>query len=83
LTLVAGLAGGALLGLLFALVVVKLVALSAGTNSPDPPLVLSVDWRVLAIAGLAYVGVAGLLLTALTAGAFRAPAADDTHRLYA
>jgi hypothetical protein len=83
LTLVAGLIGGALLGLLFALVVVKLVALSAGTTSPDPPLVLSVDWRVLAVAGLAYVGVAGLLVAALTAGAFRAAAADETHRRYA
>jgi hypothetical protein len=83
LTLVAGLVGGALLGLLFALVVVKLVALSAGTTSPDPPLVLSVDWRVLAVAGLAYVGVAGLLLAALTAGAFRAAAADETRREYA
>jgi hypothetical protein len=64
-------------------VVVKLVALSAGTTAPDPPLVLSVDWRVLAVAGLAYVGVAGLLLAALTASAFRAAAADETHREYA
>jgi hypothetical protein len=80
LTLVAGLAGGALLGLLLALVVVKLVALSAGTTSPEPPLVLSVDWRTLSVAALAYVGVAGLLLSALTSGAFRAAAADETRR---
>jgi hypothetical protein len=44
---------------------------------------LSVDWRVLAVAGLAYVGVAGLLLATLTAGAFRAAAAGETHREYA
>jgi MFS family permease len=80
LMLVAGLVGGAVLGVLFAFVVVDLVALSTGTASPQPPLVLSIGWRDVSAAGFAYFALAGLLLAALTAGAFRATAADENRR---
>jgi Na+(H+)/acetate symporter ActP len=68
------------LGVLFAFVVVDLVALSTGTASPQPPLVLSIGWRDVSAAGFAYFALAGLLLAALTSGAFRATAADENRR---
>jgi hypothetical protein len=80
LTLTAGLAGGALLGLAFTLVVVRLVELSAVTTLPEPPLVLSIDWPVVLAGGLAYFALAGLLLATLTAAALRASEADELRR---
>ena len=80
LTLAAGLAGGALLGLAFTLVVVSLVELSAVTTLPEPPLVLSIDWPMVLTAGFAYFALAGLLLASLTAATLRAREADELRR---
>ena len=66
----AGLLAGALTGLVLGAVVVDLVALTARATLAEPPLLLDVDWSIVALAVLAYVILAGLLIGAATRGAF-------------
>lgn len=68
-----GVVGGLLLGAVLALVVVRLVALTAGATRPEPPLTLQFS-PVTVLAGLgAFSALAALLVAAATAGAFRTP----------
>ena len=67
---VAGLLVGALTGLVLGAVVVDLVALTARATLAEPPLLLDVDWSIVALAVVAYVVLAGLLIGAATRGAF-------------
>ncbi len=70
---VAGLAAGALTGVVLAAVVTDLVGLTARATAAQPPLVLAVD--VLAVLGAAviYVVVAAALVLGVTRRAFTAP----------
>ena len=67
----AGLAGGILTGLVLSLLVVRFVELTANATSPSPPLVLSFDWLVVALSGLAAAALATLLVGLATGRAFR------------
>jgi hypothetical protein len=70
-----GICGGAVLAAILSVLVVDAVLVTANGGSPDPPLVLAVDWRALT-AGLAlYVAVALVVVTLLTWNAFRREAA--------
>ncbi len=70
-----GLIGGIVTGALLSVLVVSLVEVTANATTPQPPLVLSIDWGVLALGLLAYVAAAGALVAAATWSAFRSPAA--------
>lgn len=70
----AGLAAGALAGVALAAVVTDLVGLTARATAPEPPLVLDVDGRVLAVAVLVYALAAAALIVLATRRAFTAPA---------
>jgi hypothetical protein len=65
--LLGGLAGGAALCAL----VVRLVAVTAGSGNAEPPLRLTLDWPLVVGAIAAYGLVAFLIVGAVTAGAFR------------
>jgi hypothetical protein len=68
---VLGLLGGLLLGATLAFAVLKAVAVSANSTSPEPPLVLAPDWPALGL-GLALFGLAaGVLVALVTRSAFR------------
>jgi hypothetical protein len=69
----AGLVAGALAGLALAAVVTDLVGLTARATTPDPPLVLDVDARVVAAAVLLYALGAVALVVGATSRAFSAP----------
>ena len=65
-----GLTGAALTGAALSVFVVRLVALTAGATRPEPPLVLALDWPVVA-AAVALAGIGALALgAAVTARAF-------------
>jgi FtsX-like permease family len=70
-----GLVGGILTGAVLSALVVSLVEVTANATAPQPPLVLSVDWGVLALGLLAYLVASGALVVAATWSAFRSPAA--------
>jgi hypothetical protein len=70
----AGLIGGAVTGAVLSALVVGLVRLTANAARPQPPLLVSVDWRLVALAVVAYALLAALLVGFATARAFRAPA---------
>jgi FtsX-like permease family protein len=66
-----GVLGGILTGLVLSLLVVGFVELTANATAPNPPLVLSLDWTVVAVAAVA-AGAAGILVVVLATGrAFR------------
>ncbi|HZE29286.1 MAG TPA: FtsX-like permease family protein, partial [Gaiellaceae bacterium] len=67
----AGALGGVLTGLLLSLLVVRFVELTANATAPEPPLQLSPDWTLIAIAALAAGLVAVACVTAATWQAFR------------
>src|SRR5581483_5372583 len=56
-----GVVGGIVTGIVLSVVVVGVVAVSAGARTPDPPLVLVVDWPRLLIQG----GIAAAIALAL------------------
>ncbi len=69
-----GLFGGVVTGAILSFLVVDLVRLTANAARPQPPLVVAVDWPVVALAIAGYALAAALLVGIATARAFRAPA---------
>ena len=70
----AGVVGGILTGVVLSLLVVEFVELTANATSPSPPLVLSVDWLVVVLSGIATVALALAFVGIATGRAFRGPA---------
>ena len=68
---VAGLLGGVATGAILAALIVALVTLTAGAGSPQPPLLLGIDWPVLLVGLAGYAVVAGVLVGAATHQGFR------------
>jgi hypothetical protein len=66
-----GLLGGIATGAVLAALIVALVTLTAGAGSPQPPLVLAVDWPVLLLGFAGYVLLAGMLVGIAARRAFR------------
>ena len=72
--MVVGLAGvfaGVVAGALLALLVTRVVSVTARATAPDPPLQTAFDLRVVAIAVVAYLLLASLLVALATRRAFR------------
>jgi len=67
----AGVAGGILTGLVLSVLVVGFVELTANATSPNPPLVLSLDWLVVVLSALAAVALGAALVAFATRRAFR------------
>jgi hypothetical protein len=67
----AGVVGGILTGLVLSGLVVGFVELTANATSPNPPLVLSLDWLVVVLSGLAAAALATALVGLATGRAFR------------
>lgn len=67
----AGALGGAALGAVLAALIVALVTLTASAGSPEPPLVLSVDWAAILVGLAAFSAGATLLVFGATRRAFR------------
>lgn len=70
---VLGLAAGVAVGAVLSRIVVRLVALTANVATPEPPLVLAVDWPVAAALASGYVLLAAVLIAMPTWHAFREP----------
>jgi hypothetical protein len=68
-----GVVGGVILGTILSTLVISLVSVTASAAEPEPPLVLALDWPLLAIASAAYVVAAALLVGAATLLRGRAP----------
>jgi hypothetical protein len=68
-----GLAGGVVAGAILSALVLSLVTLTASTARPEPPLVLALDWKLLALAVLAYAALAWALVGIATRLGGRAP----------
>ena len=68
---IAGLIAGAAAGALLALLVTRVVSVTARATTPDPPLVTVFDARVVGIGVLLYLVVAGALVGLATRTAFR------------
>jgi hypothetical protein len=68
---VAGLLGGILTGLVLSLLVVGFVELTANATVPNPPLLLSLDWTVVGVAGTVAVAAAIVVVVLATGRAFR------------
>jgi hypothetical protein len=69
-----GMLGGLALGAVLSALVISLVSVTAGAARPEPPLVLSLNLPLLALAFLGYVVAASLLVGAATMVRGRAPA---------
>jgi hypothetical protein len=69
-----GVAGGIALGAVLSALVISLVSVTASAAEPEPPLRLSLDLPLLAVAAAAYVVLAGLLVGGATTLRGRAPA---------
>ena len=67
--------GGIATCVVLAALIVALVTLTAGAVSPQPPLLLGVDWPVLLLGTLGYAALAGTLVGLATRRAFRADVA--------
>jgi hypothetical protein len=67
----AGLAGGALAGALLALLVTRVVSVTARASAPEPPLATTFAAGVVASGAVAYLVLAVLLVGLATHGAFR------------
>jgi len=70
-----GLVGGIATGALLAVLVVALVTLTATGGSPALPLLLGVEWPVVLLGLLVYLGLGALLVALVTRRAFRGDAA--------
>jgi hypothetical protein len=68
----AGLAGGLLTGLVLTALVTRTVVVAANGITPEPPLLLRVDWRLLAAAVVAYTLLVALVVAGTTRSSFRA-----------
>ncbi|MDQ3865580.1 MAG: hypothetical protein M3304_01940, partial [Actinomycetota bacterium] len=71
LVLAAGLVGGLAAGLVLSVLVTDLVTLTADATAAEPPLVLRIDWPLVALALAAYATLAGALVATVTRSAFR------------
>ncbi len=71
----AGLLGGLATGAALSSLVIDLVKVTANATEPEPPLVASPGWALLAIALGAYVLVSAVVVAGVTRHAFRAPSA--------
>jgi hypothetical protein len=69
-----GIAGGLALGAILSALVIALISVTASAAEPEPPLRLSLDLPLLAVAALAYLVLAVLLVGAATSLRGRAPA---------
>jgi hypothetical protein len=69
-----GVAGGLALGAILSALVISLVSVTAGAEEPEPPLRLSVDLPLLAVAAVGYAVAATILVGLVTALRGRAPA---------
>jgi len=69
-----GLLGGAALAAVLSVLVVAAVLVTANGGAPEPPLLLSVDWTLLALGIAAYLACALAVVSLLTWHAFREPA---------
>jgi len=74
-----GVAGGLATGAVLSTLVVSVVRLTAGADTPVPPLRLEIDWWVLALALVAYAAAAAVLVGAVTWAAFRSPVASTAE----
>jgi hypothetical protein len=70
-----GLLGGIATGAVLAALVVALVTLTAAAGSAELPLLLGIDWPVVLLGLLVYVGAGALLVSVATRRAFRADVA--------
>ncbi|TMK70999.1 MAG: FtsX-like permease family protein [Actinobacteria bacterium] len=70
-----GLVGGIVTGAILAILIVALVTLTAGAISPQPPLLLGVDWPVLLLGFVAYAALAAVVVGVATRRAFRSDVA--------
>jgi hypothetical protein len=68
-----GIVGGVALGAVLSALVISLVSVTASAIEPEPPLRLSLDWPLLALAALAYIAAAVVLVGAATMLRGRAP----------
>src|SRR3954447_22247105 len=68
-----GVLGGVALGLVLSSLVISLVSVTAGAAKPEPPLLLTVDVRLVVAAALAYLALAAVLVAAATALRGRTP----------
>ena len=68
-----GLAGGVVTGLVLAVLVTRVVAVTARADAPEPPLVTTVDPLLLGLAGVAVTAVAAALVLLTTKRAFADP----------
>ena len=68
-----GVAGGILAGAVLAVLVTRVVSVTARAEAPEPPLVTSVDPVLLVVGALAAAGAAALLVALTTRRAFSSP----------
>jgi hypothetical protein len=68
-----GVLGGAATGAVLSVLVTDLVRLTANAARPEPPLLLAVEWPLVALAVTAYALAAATLIGVATARAFRGP----------
>ena len=66
-----GLAGGLATAAILATLVIDLVALTANATAPAPPLVLGIDWALVAAFAALYALLAGALIAAVTRRGYR------------
>jgi hypothetical protein len=69
-----GLLGGLATGAALTGLVVDLVVLTANVSAPQPPLLLTIDWRAIVIAVAGYLVASSALVVLWTWSAFRSPA---------
>lgn len=69
-----GMVGGAALAAVLSVLVVAAVLVTANGGLPEPPLLLSVDWLLLALGVAAYLACALAIVSVVTWNAFREPA---------
>ncbi len=74
-----GIVGGLATGAVLSTLVVSVVRLTAGAETPVPPLRLDVDWTLLAVALLSYAVAAIVLVGLVTWSAFRSPVASSAE----
>ena len=73
LVAVFGIAGGLVLGAILSALVISLVSVTAAAAEPEPPLQLTLDWGLVAIAAIGYVLLAALLVVFATSLRGREP----------
>jgi hypothetical protein len=69
-----GIVGGVVLGVILSALVIDLVSVTAGAVEPEPPLLLTLDFPLLAAAAAAYILLAAVLVGVVTSLRGRAPA---------